>query len=149
MSSALKQQIIEDMKTAMKAKSKERLGTIRLVLAAIKQREVDDRIELNDADVLSILDKMVKQRRDSIKQFQDASRHDLVDIEVAEIEVIQEYLPTQLSDEEVTHMVAQAMDESGASSMGDMGKVMAILKPKLQGRADIGEVSKLVKSKLV
>jgi uncharacterized protein YqeY len=148
MSSALKQQITNDMKTAMKAKDKHRLDVIRLMLAALKQREVDERIELTDADILTILDKMVKQRRDSIKQYSDAGRQDLADVEAAEIDVIQFYLPEQLSEQEIADMVAAAMTETNANAMSDMGKVMAVLKPKLQGRADIGQISKLVKNQL-
>lgn len=148
MSSSLKEQLTNDMKTAMKAQDKERLGTIRLILAALKQKEVDERIELTDADILAILNKMVKQRRDSIEQFTNASRQDLADIEQKELAIIQSYLPAQLSDDEVAKMIDAAMAESGAKVAGDMGKVMAILKPKLQGRADIGQVSKLVKDRL-
>lgn len=148
MASPLKLKITDDMKTAMKAQDKERLATIRLMLAAVKQREVDERIELTDADVLAILDKMVKQRRDSIKQFLDAKRQDLADIEIKEIDIIQSYLPTQLSASEVEQMVADAIAKCETTGMAAMGKVMAELKPKLQGRADIGEVSKLVKAKL-
>lgn len=148
MSSPLKLKLTDDMKTAMKAQDKERLATIRLMLAALKQREVDERIELTDADILAILDKMVKQRRDSIKQFLDAKRQDLADIEIKEIDIIQSYLPTQLSASEVENMVAEAIAKCDTTGMAAMGKVMAELKPKLQGRADIGEVSKLVKAKL-
>lgn len=148
MPSALKENITNDMKLAMKAQDKERLGTIRLILAALKQKEVDERVELSDSDVLGILNKMVKQRRDSIEQFVKANRQDLADIEQKEVTIIQSYLPAQLSDDEVAKMVDAAMAESNAKVAGDMGKVMAILKPKLQGRADIGQVSKLVKDRL-
>ena len=136
------------MKAAMRAGEKPRLGTIRLLMAAIKQREVDERITLDDADVLAVLDKMVKQRRESLEQYKAASRQDLADQEAFEIEVLQDYLPQQLDAAEIESMVAQAISESGAASMRDMGKVMGVLKPKLQGRADMGEVSKLVKQKL-
>ncbi|WP_461482318.1 GatB/YqeY domain-containing protein [Porticoccus sp.] len=148
MSDTLKAQITEAMKDAMRAKAKERLGAIRLMLAEIKRIEVDERIDMDDARVLAILDKMVKQRRDSIKQYQDANRQELADQEQAEIDVIQEFLPEALSDEELSTMIAAAIVESGAESMRDMGKVMAVLKPKIQGRADVGAVSGLVKAKL-
>lgn len=144
----LKQQITDAMKTAMKAGDKPRLAVVRLVLAAIKQREVDERIELDDAQVLAVLDKMVKQRRDSIQQYQDAGRDELAAAEAAEIEVIQEFLPEELSDAEIAEIIAAAIAETGAESMRDMGKVMGIVKPKVQGRADVGKVSGLVKQKL-
>lgn len=144
----LKQQITDDMKTAMKAQDKERLGVIRLILAAIKQREVDERIELDDAQVLLTLDKMVKQRRDSITQYTAANRQDLADVEIKEIAIIQHYLPEQLSTDEISKFITEAIAQTDASGMAGMGKVMAILKPKLQGRADIGQVSKLVKDLL-
>ena len=144
----LKQRIDADMKAAMRAKDKERLGTIRLILAAIKQREVDERITLTDTDVLAVLDKMIKQRRDSITQFQQAGRQELADKEAAEVAVIQEYMPAALSDGEVDALIAEAIASSGASSPQDMGKIMALLKPKLQGRADMGLVSRKVKEKL-
>lgn len=146
--SAIKGQILEDMKVAMRSQDKERLATIRLILAALKQREVDERIELADEHVLAILDKMVKQRRESITQYEAGNRPDLVQKEQAEIQVIQHYLPTQLSDSEIISAIEAAIRESGATSAKDMGKVMAILKPKLQGRADIGAVSGKVKDKL-
>lgn len=136
------------MKTAMKAGDKSRLAVIRLMLAAIKQREVDERIELDDAQVLAVLDKMVKQRRDSIQQYTDAGRDELAAAEAAEIEVIQTFLPEELSAAEITTIIEAAIAESGAESMRDMGKVMAIVKPKVQGRADVGMVSGLVKQKL-
>lgn len=148
MSDSLKVQITEAMKDAMRAKEKERLGAIRLIQAEIKRIEVDERIEVDDARVLAILDKMVKQRRDSIKQYQDANRPELADKEQAEIDVIQTFLPEALSDEELSAMVDAAIAESGAESMRDMGKVMGVLKPKIQGRADVGAVSGLVKAKL-
>lgn len=144
----LKARIQEDMKAAMKAGDKPRLGTVRLMLAAIKQREVDERIELDDSQVLSVLDKMVKQRRDSIAQFAAAGREDLVKIEALEIEVIQSYLPRALSDEEIATLIDAALAASGASAMSEMGRVMAVLKPQVQGRADMGAVSALVKARL-
>jgi uncharacterized protein YqeY len=144
----LKQRIQDDMKSAMKGGDKRRLGAVRLVLAAIKQREVDERIELNDEQVLAVLDKMVKQRRDSIDQYQQAGREDLVEQEQFEIEVLQGYLPEALSAAEIDALIAEAIAATGAESMRDMGKVMGQLKPQLQGRADIGAVSALVKQKL-
>ena len=144
----LRQRIESDMKTAMRAKDKERLGTIRLILAAIKQREIDERITLGDTDILAVLDKMIKQRRDSITQFEQAGRQELADKEAAEVAVIQEYLPAALSDNEVDDLIAEAMAASGAASPQDIGKIMALLKPKLQGRADMGLVSRKVKEKL-
>ena len=144
----LKQRIQDDMKAAMKAGDKRSLGVVRLILAAIKQREVDERIELDDTQVLAVLDKMVKQRRDSIRQYGDAGRDDLVAVEAAEIEVIQEFLPSALSEEEIGAIIEAAIAETGAESMRDMGKVMGIVKPKVQGRADVGQVSGLVKQKL-
>ncbi|HLX79144.1 MAG TPA: GatB/YqeY domain-containing protein [Burkholderiales bacterium] len=144
----LKNKITEDMKAAMRAKDTARLGTVRLLLAAMKQKEVDERVELTDADVLAIIDKMVKQRRESIAQFEKAARNDLADAEKAEIAVLSGYLPQQLSEAEVGEAIAAAIRESGAASVKDMGKVMAVLKPKLAGRTDMGKVSGLVKSKL-
>ncbi|WP_133717708.1 GatB/YqeY domain-containing protein [Methylocaldum gracile] len=146
--SVLKERLQADMKAAMKAGEKDRLGVIRLIMAAIKQREVDERIQLDDAQVLAVLDKMVKQRRESITQFQSAGRDDLVAAEQAELGVIQEYLPQALSEEEVESLIKEALAESGASGIGDMGKVMAVLKPKMQGRADMSMVSLRVKSLL-
>ncbi|MEJ6773487.1 MAG: GatB/YqeY domain-containing protein [Porticoccaceae bacterium] len=145
---SMKQQINDAMKAAMRAKDKPRLGAIRLIQADIKRIEVDERIEVDDARVLAILDKMVKQRRDSITQYEDAGRQELADIEIAEITVIQDFLPTALSDDEIAAMVAAAVAETGAASMADMGKVMGILKPQIQGRADGGAVSGLVKAAL-
>lgn len=136
------------MKAAMKGGDKAKLGVIRLILAAIKQKEVDDRIELNDEQVLAILDKMVKQRRDSITQYEDAGRTELADQEKFEITVIQAYLPEQLGEAEILAMIDDAIASTGASSMKDMGKLMGVLKPKLQGRADMGQASALVKQKL-
>lgn len=146
--SALVAQIKDGMKEAMRAKQKVRLSTIRMLLANIKQVEVDERKELSDADVLAILDKMIKQRRDSISQFESAGRQELADNEKAEIEALQEFMPQALSDAEINDLIAAALAESGAESMRDMGKVMAILKPKMQGRADMGAVSGLIKAKL-
>jgi len=147
-SEGLKQRIDADMKAAMRAKDKDRLGTIRLILAAIKQREVDERITLTDTDILAVLDKMVKQRRDSIAQFEQAGRQELADKEAAEIAVIQNYLPAALSESEVDTLIAEAISTSGAASPQDIGKIMALLKPRLQGRADMGLVSRKVKEKL-
>ena len=144
----LKQRVTEDMKAAMKSGEKERLGTIRLILAAIKQREVDERIELSDDQVLAVLEKMIKQRRDSIAQFQQAGREELAAREQAEIDIIQNYMPEALSEAEVAALVDQAIAATGAAEMRDMGKVMGQLKPQLQGRADMGAVSALVKQKL-
>ena len=141
---SLKTQLTDDMKTAMKGGDKARLGVIRLILAAIKQREVDERIELDDPQVLAVLEKMVKQRRDSISQYDAANRQDLADIERAELVVIEAYLPAQLDEAAIEAAVA----ETGASSPSDMGKLMAVLKPRLAGQADMGEVSKLVKLRL-
>jgi hypothetical protein len=148
MTDTLKQRITDDVKTAMRAKDKARLGTLRLITAAIKQREVDERIELDDSQVLLVLDKMVKQRRDSISQFRDADREELVEIEERELTIIQEYMPTALSEEELTALIDEAINASGAVSMQEMGKVMGILKPKVQGRADMGAVSATIKARL-
>ncbi|WP_295446507.1 GatB/YqeY domain-containing protein [uncultured Thiodictyon sp.] len=144
----LKSQVQADMKTAMKAGEKTRLGVIRLILAAIKQREVDERIELDDTQVLAVLDKMMKQRRDSIEQYGAAGRQDLVDVERFEVEVIQGYLPAALGEAELAALVEAAVTASGAAALSDMGKVMAVLKPQVQGRADMGAVSALVKRRL-
>ncbi len=144
----LKQRIQDDVKTAMKARDKPRLATLRLITAAIKQREVDERIELDDSQVLAILDKMIKQRRDSIKQYEQAGRTELAEQELSEITVIQDYLPAGLSDGEILAMIDEAISATGASGMQDMGKVMSQLKPRMQGRADLGQVSGLVKQKL-
>lgn len=146
--SAIKGQIQEDMKTAMRSQDKERLATIRLILAALKQREVDERITLTDEHVLAILDKMLKQRRESITQYEAGNRPDLAEKEAAEIKVIQAYLPEQLSETDITALIDAAIQESGATSAKDMGKVMAVLKPKVQGRADVGAVSAKVKERL-
>jgi hypothetical protein len=142
---SLKQRITDDMKACMRAKEKERLGTIRLILAAIKQIEVDERIELDDARVLTVLDKMLKQRRESIKQYRDASREDLAVIEEAEVVVIQDFLPQALTEQEIDALIAAAIAESEASSVKDMGKVMALLKPKMQGCADMAVVGAKIK----
>jgi uncharacterized protein YqeY len=143
-----KEQITEDMKNAMRAKEAGKLGTIRLLLAEIKRKEVDERIELNDAQVLAIVEKMLKQRKDSITQFEAGGRQDLADIEKAEVAILAAYMPAGLSDAEVAAEVAAALAESGATGAQDMGKVMAIVKPKLAGRADMTLVSKLVKQAL-
>jgi uncharacterized protein YqeY len=145
---SLKARVTDDMKNAMRAKDSARLGTIRLLLAAIKQREVDERIELDDAAISSIVEKLIKQRKDSISQFQAAGRDDLVAAEQAELVVLQAYLPEQLSSAEVEAAVTAAIAESGASSAKDMGKVMGLLKPRLAGRADMGQVSALIKAQL-
>ena len=144
----LKAQISEDMKTAMKAGDKERLKVVRLTLAAIKQIEIDQRTDLDDAAVLSVLDKMVKQRRDSVSQFQDGGRQDLADIELAEIVVLETYLPEQLAESELDEIIEQAIQESGAESIRDMGKVMGQVKAKAAGRANMGAVGAKVKERL-
>ena len=144
----LKSQIQSEMKTAMKSGDKRRLGVIRLILAAIKQREVDERIELDDTQVLVVLDKMVKQRRDSITQYEGAGRMELAEQEAFEIDVIKAFLPEALSEEEVLSLVKEAVASTGASSIRDMGKVMGLLKPKIQGRADMGMVSAIVKQQI-
>ncbi|MCP3673086.1 MAG: GatB/YqeY domain-containing protein [Gammaproteobacteria bacterium] len=140
--------IKDDMKQALRDRAKERLSTIRLILAAVKQQEVDRRVTLEEAEILVILDKMVKQRRDSIEQFDKAGRDDLSSKEKFEIEVIQNYLPQPLSEQEISELIAEAITQTGAESMRDMGKVMGILKPKMQGRADMGKVSGVIKSQL-
>jgi len=147
-SSPLKQTIMADMKSAMKSGDKEQLATIRLILAAIKQVEVDSRADLTDQDLIAIIDKMGKQRRESIEQFEKAGRNDLADKEKTELAVISEYLPQALSDDEIAALIDQAMTQTSATSMKDMGSVMAILKPQLQGRADMSQVSKQIKIKL-
>ncbi len=145
----LRERIAADMKAAMKAGDKNRLGTIRLVLAAIKQREVDERITLNDTQTVLVLDKMVKQRRESIALYEQAGRSDLATIERAELVVLQEYLPQALSDSEIADLIRNAITEVGASGPADIGKVMAALKPKIQGRADMAQVSQQVRGELV
>ncbi len=146
--SSLKARITDDMKVAMKAKNKERLLVIRTILAAIKQIEVDERIELDDERIMLVLDKMLKQRRESIKQFKEAGRDDLTEIEEAEIVVIQDFLPQALTEEEIDVQVVKAISDSGAGSIKDMGKVMGILKPQMLGRADMSIVSSIIKAKL-
>jgi len=145
---ALKEKITNDMKAALRAGDKPRLGVIRLIMAAIKQREVDERIQLDDTQVLAVLDKMLKQRRESIVQYEKGQRADLVAQEQAEITVIQNYLPAQLSESELDGLIVNAINSSGANSMKDMGKVMGLLKPQVQGRADMGMVSARIKAKL-
>lgn len=144
----LKQQLTEDMKTAMRGGDKQRLGVIRLVLAALKQREVDERIVLDDAQVIAVLEKMLKQRRDSISQYDAAQRTDLADVERAEMTVIEAYLPKQLEAAEVDALIAAAIQSTGAASMRDMGKVMAVVKERAAGRADMAKVSAQIKAKL-
>ena len=145
---SLKERITEDMKGAMRAAEKDRLSTIRLILAAIKQREVDERISLDDSQVLAVLEKMVKQRRESIAQFTSGGRADLVAKETAELGILQSYLPTQLTESELDQLVGEAVRASGATSLKDMGKVMALLKPQVQGRADMGALSARIKQQL-
>ena len=145
---SLKQRITDDMKAAMRAKETARLGAIRLLLAAMKQKEVDERIELSDADVLSIIDKMLKQRRESVAQYESAGRQDLAEAEKFEMGVLTGYLPQQMAEAEISAAVAAAVAESGAASVRDMGKAMALLKPRLAGRADMASVSALVRAKL-
>lgn len=144
---SLKERIQDDMKAAMRAKAKERLGAIRLILAAIKQREVDERIDLNDSQVLAVLEKMLKQRRESLTQYQSAGREDLAAQEQFEIDLIQTYLPTPLSDAEIETLIANAITATGAQSIRDMGKVMAIVRDQAQGRADMATVSARVKTR--
>ncbi len=144
----IKAKVAEDMKAAMRAKDSARLGAIRLLQAAIKQREVDERIELDDGQVIEAIEKMLKQRRDSITQYEAANRHDLADVEKFEITVLKEYLPAALSDEEVDAILDSVIAETGAASIKDMSKVMAAIKPKVVGRADMGKISGLIKSKL-
>jgi uncharacterized protein YqeY len=145
---ALIERLKEEQKIAMKAKDKPRLGTVRLALSAIKQREVDEQITLNDDDIVAILTKMVKQRRDSVAQYESASRQDLADVEKAEITVLEEFMPQPLTEQEVITLIEKAIAETNAANMQDMGQVMGILKPQIQGRADMGKVSGLVRSKL-
>jgi len=146
--SELKQRITDDMKSAMKAKDKQALKAVRMILGAVKQREIDDRIELDDAQVLTVIQKMVKQRKDSIIQFKEGGRTDLVEVEEAELSIINNYMPEQLSDAEVASAVDKAIANSGANSMKDMGKLMGMLKGQLDGKADMGVVSQLIKAKL-
>lgn len=144
----IKNRINDDVKAAMRSKDKERLGALRLIQAAFKQKEVDERIELSDEQALAILDKMAKQHRDSITQFEQANRDDLVEVEQKELDIIEEYLPAQLSEEEINTFIEDAISKTGADSIKDMGKVMGVLKGQLQGRADMGKVSGLIKSRL-
>ncbi len=145
---SLKQQITEDMKSAMRAKDSVRLGAIRLLLSAIKQREVDERIELTDADVIAVIEKMLKQRRDSIAAFESANRTDLADIEKFEVSVLQTYMPKQLSDNELNQIISQVIADTGAAGAKDMGKVVGLVRPLVAGVADMGKVSGLIKSRL-
>jgi uncharacterized protein YqeY len=145
---ALREQLNEDMKAAMKAREADKLAALRLLLAAVKQREVDERITLDDAQLIAVIDRMIKQRKDSIAQYEKAARQDLADKEKFEISVLEGYLPQQLSQAEIDAAVAEAIAATGAKSAADMGKVMGVLKPKLAGRADMGKVSGLVKSRL-
>jgi len=146
--SQLKQLITNDMKLALKAQDKSALKAIRMILGAIKQKEIDERIDLNDGQVMVVIQKMVKQRKDSISQFSDAGRTDLVEVEEAELSIINNYMPKQLSEAEIETAVVKAISDSGADSMKDMGKLMGILKGQLDGKADMGQVSQLIKSKL-
>ncbi|MDE0746954.1 MAG: GatB/YqeY domain-containing protein [Porticoccaceae bacterium] len=145
---SMKTQLTDAMKNAMRSKDKPRLSAIRLMLSDVKRIEVDERIEVSDERLIAILDKMIKQRRDSITQYESAGRQELADIEIGEINVIQEFLPVALTEEEISTMIAEAISAAGAESMRDMGKVMGILKPQIQGRADGGAVSGLVKTAL-
>ena len=145
---SLKARITEDMKSAMKAKETAKLSAIRLLLAAIKQKEVDERVELDEAGVNAVIEKLVKQRKDSVTQYEAANRQDLADIEKAEIEILSAYLPEKMSSEEVAAAVAAAVAQTGAKGPADMGKLMGVLKPQLAGKADMAEVSKLVKAAL-
>lgn len=145
---SLKARITDDMKTAMKARATERLGTIRLLLAALKQKEVDERVELTDTDIITIIDKMLKQRRDSVTQYTAANRADLADRETAEMVVLSEYLPQALTEAEIDTLIDQAIADTGAAGMQEMGKVMAVLKPQMAGRADMAAVSGRIKARL-
>ncbi|MCM2329254.1 MAG: GatB/YqeY domain-containing protein [Lysobacter sp.] len=144
----LRERVNEDVKAAMKAREAERLGTLRLLTAALKQREVDERIALDDAAVIAVIEKMLKQRKDSVAQYEQGGRQDLADTEKREMAILQAYLPQQLADDEVAAIVAEAVSASGAKAPSDMGKVMAIVKPKVAGKADMGKVSALVKARL-
>ena len=146
--SKLKQLITDDMKLAMKAQDKPALKAIRMILGAIKQKEIDERIDLDDNQVMAVIQKMVKQRKDSISQFSDAGRTDLVEVEEAELSIINNYMPKQLGEDEIEGAVVKAISDTGADSMKDMGKLMGILKSQLDGKADMGQVSQLIKSKL-
>jgi uncharacterized protein len=144
----LREQLNEDMKSAMKAREAEKLGAIRLLLSEVKRREVDERVTLDDAGVISVVEKMIKQRKDSISQFEKAARQDLADKEKFELGILEAYLPQQLSQAEIDAIIAEALSSTGAKSAADMGKVMGVVKPRLAGRADMGKVSALVKAKL-
>ena len=146
--SKLKQLITDDMKLAMKAQDKSALKAIRMILGAIKQKEIDERIDLDDSQVMTVIQKMVKQRKDSISQFSDAGRTDLVEVEESKLSIINNYMPKQLSEDEIEAAVTKAISDTGAESMKDMGKLMGILKSQLDGKADMGQVSQLIKSKL-
>jgi len=146
--SALKTRINDDVKTAMRSKDKERLGTLRLLTAAIKQIEVDKRIELDDEQVVAVIEKMLKQRKDSIEQFEKAGRNELAEIEIKEVAILKEFMPEQMSDADVDALIDEAIASTGAEAMKDMGKVMGILKPQLAGKADMGAVSGKIKAKL-
>lgn len=146
--SQLKQLITNDMKLALKAQDKSALKAIRMILGAIKQKEIDERIDLDDTQVMAVIQKMVKQRKDSISQFSDAGRTDLVEVEEAELSIINNYMPKQLSDAEIQAAVIKAISDTGANSMKDMGKLMGMLKGQLDGKADMGQVSQIIKSKL-
>ncbi|MEE4303457.1 MAG: GatB/YqeY domain-containing protein [Wenzhouxiangella sp.] len=145
---SLKAQINDDVKQAMRSGEKERLKTLRMITAAIKQREIDERVELDDAQVLAVVEKMIKQRRESAEQYREAERPELAEAEEAEIRILEPYLPEQLSEDELVDIVDKAIAEAGASEMSAMGQVMGLLKPRVQGRADMGEVSRLVRSRL-
>lgn len=145
---SLRERVTEDVKAAMKAREAERLGTLRLLTAAMKQREVDERITLDDAAVIGVIEKMLKQRKDSVAQYEQAGRQDLADVEKREMAILQSYLPQQLTDAELGAIVAEAMAAAGATGPSAMGKVMAVVKPKIAGRADMGKVSALVKARL-
>jgi len=144
----LRERVNEDVKSAMKGREAERLGTLRLLTAAVKQREVDERVTLDDAGVIAVIERMLKQRKDSVAQYEQGGRQDLADAEKREMAVLQAYLPQQLADDEVAAIVAEAVSASGAKAPSDMGKVMAIVKPKVAGKADMGKVSALVKARL-
>jgi uncharacterized protein YqeY len=146
--STIKQRINDDVKAAMRGRDRQRLGVLRMITAAVKQKEVDERLELDDAGTLAVLDKLAKQHRDAIDQFRDAGRADLVEKETFELDVVREYLPQPLAEEELADLVRAAVAEAGAGSLQDMGKVMGLLKPRVQGRADMGKVSALVKQAL-
>lgn len=146
--SDLKQRINNDVKAAMRAKDKQRVAVLRMILAAIKQKEVDDRIELDDTQTLTVLDKLTKQHRDSITQYEKAGRDDLVEKERSELAVVMDFMPAALGEDEINQLIKEAIAESGASGIRDMGKVMGLLKPKVQGRADMGKLSNLVKQEL-